>query len=739
MGGGLCGGCATNHQNGEIFEPPYLFNASGEPAARPAITQGPATADVGASLIVSGTDNIQRFTMVRLAALTHHYTSDQRLIPLEHQKTGTGSYTISLPGNPNVVIPGNYWIFALDSNGVPSTGHSLQVQTSQPEVTAVPDFDPAQAAVNYEYFEGSWNNLPDFDSLTPVKTGRFPVISLSPKEADDFYGFRFTTDFEVPASGAYTFYLTSDDGSALFINGQQLIDNDGIHGALEQVGIINLPAGTHSMEVTFFERSGGDSLLVDVSGPGITRQSVTPFLLSSTPPLAPAATPVDYEYYEGDWQALPDFNALTPVQTGQLRGISLSPKLQNDFYGFRFNTTLNVTTAGDYTFYLTSDDGSALYIDDALIIDNDGLHGARERTNTVALTEGQHTLQVTLFERTGGDSLEVNVSGQGITRQSLTTLLTDPNDPVDPVDPVDPADPVDPITPVPPVSGGLLVNGGFENGLENWTVCGGSDGISLASQPYSGNASLSLTGGGCLYQEIPVTPTDSVALECFANTGNSGYASMSLSIDNGSYETLANQEVQITTTDYSAYNTTLVADAEAAFAIVVLYSDANAGFDHCQVAVNGSTVNTQPPAPEPVAPTGNNLLTNGGFETALDNWQACTTPNAATITSEAAEGNAAAALAATTCLFQQVPVTTTGNATIACQAARNGSSYTSLALSFSDAAFGDLGLVESEVTSPAYAITTASAPVPDSAAYATLTLYSEGNATVDACQLVINP
>ena len=78
-----------------------------------------------------------------------------------------------------------------------------------------------------------------------------------------------------------------------------------------------------------------------------------------------------------------------------------------------------------------------------------------------------------------------------------------------------------------------------------------------------------------------------------------------------------------------------------------------------------------------------------------------------------------------------VTFTKTGNVTIACQAATNGSSYTSMALSFSDAALVDPGLVELEVTSAVYALTTASAPVPANAAYTTLPLYSEGNASVD--------
>ena len=37
-GGGLCGNCATNHADGQIFTPPYLLNPDGTPRPRPAIT-----------------------------------------------------------------------------------------------------------------------------------------------------------------------------------------------------------------------------------------------------------------------------------------------------------------------------------------------------------------------------------------------------------------------------------------------------------------------------------------------------------------------------------------------------------------------------------------------------------------------------------------------------------------------------------------------------------------------------
>jgi len=112
MGGGLCGDCKINYQSGQIFEPPYLFNADGTEAVRPSIDGNDIVADAGETISISGSPNIVAFNMVRLVALTHHHTTDQRRIPLNYQSLGNGSYQLQIPSNTNVVIPGYYWIFA---------------------------------------------------------------------------------------------------------------------------------------------------------------------------------------------------------------------------------------------------------------------------------------------------------------------------------------------------------------------------------------------------------------------------------------------------------------------------------------------------------------------------------------------------------------------------------------------------------------------------------------------------
>ncbi|MGW4688751.1 discoidin domain-containing protein [Streptomyces sp. NPDC004244] len=127
-GGGLCGDCATNHADGAVFTPPYLLAADGTPKPRPVITGGvPPRAAPGASLTVSTQGQVASFVLMRSAAATHSTDNDQRRVPLAATAAGNGTYTVSIPSDTGVVLPGTYMLFALDAQGVPSIAKFVTV------------------------------------------------------------------------------------------------------------------------------------------------------------------------------------------------------------------------------------------------------------------------------------------------------------------------------------------------------------------------------------------------------------------------------------------------------------------------------------------------------------------------------------------------------------------------------------------------------------------------------------
>ncbi len=122
-------------------------------------------------------------------------------------------------------------------------------------------YDPKVNGLNYEYFEGEWTKIPDFDKMTPLKKGT--TITLDPsklKNREDHFGLKFYGSISLATSGDYTFYLLSDDGSKLYIDGKPIVDNDGCHGDLEKSGNTQLAKGKHEIRIDYFDNINGESL-----------------------------------------------------------------------------------------------------------------------------------------------------------------------------------------------------------------------------------------------------------------------------------------------------------------------------------------------------------------------------------------------------------------------------------------------------------------------------------------------
>jgi hypothetical protein len=131
-GGGICGTCdqvGYLAKNAEIFSPPYLFQADGTLAPRPAFDAAPASTTYGAPMEIATANpaSIRKVALVRLGAVTHSDNMEQRYIPLSFT-TGATSLTAIAPANANIAPPGSYMLFILDANGVPSVARMVTVQ-----------------------------------------------------------------------------------------------------------------------------------------------------------------------------------------------------------------------------------------------------------------------------------------------------------------------------------------------------------------------------------------------------------------------------------------------------------------------------------------------------------------------------------------------------------------------------------------------------------------------------------
>ena len=144
--------------------------------------------------------------------------------------------------------------------------------------------------VDFEFYDGTpsgntVDNIPTSGFLGSGSYTNFDVDALQNQEDpgdSDSFGIRYSGFIQIDTPGTYTFYTTSDDGSKLFINGTEVVDNDGLHGSQERSGNISLTAGLHGITVLFFENGGGETLTIQYQGPSISKQQIPFSKLYST-------------------------------------------------------------------------------------------------------------------------------------------------------------------------------------------------------------------------------------------------------------------------------------------------------------------------------------------------------------------------------------------------------------------------------------------------------------------------
>ncbi|MEL7586412.1 MAG: metallophosphoesterase [Prolixibacteraceae bacterium] len=119
--------------------------------------------------------------------------------------------------------------------------------------------------VSYRYFEGKFESTDELASARPVKSGTLKTISLEPAAVRDSFAFEYQAWIKIPEKAVYRFYTFSDDGSKLFIDGKEVVNNDGSHGTRRAEGIIGMDKGYHDFRLLYFEDYMGNELEVGFS------------------------------------------------------------------------------------------------------------------------------------------------------------------------------------------------------------------------------------------------------------------------------------------------------------------------------------------------------------------------------------------------------------------------------------------------------------------------------------------
>ncbi|WP_460719311.1 galactose oxidase-like domain-containing protein [Nocardia heshunensis] len=111
----------------EMFWPPYLFKG-----ARPEFEMSVGTVEYGAPVSLTTTAAVREVSLMHPTSCTHSCDNNQRLIDLPFTTTAPGTLSMSMPTNPALAPPGWYLVVVVDTDGIPSTGHWLQLNPATP-------------------------------------------------------------------------------------------------------------------------------------------------------------------------------------------------------------------------------------------------------------------------------------------------------------------------------------------------------------------------------------------------------------------------------------------------------------------------------------------------------------------------------------------------------------------------------------------------------------------------------
>lgn len=362
-----------------------------------------------------------------------------------------------------------------------TSGFSAQVSTAA-----------ASSGLIYSYYQASFSNLGQLAGAVPFKTGTSANFDLSPRERNDNIAFRWDGNITIATAGLYTFFTESDDGSALWINGAQIVANDFDQGMTERSGTITLQPGSYPITVMFRQGGGGFGLNVRWQGPGVTKQLIPDAALrEATSQPVPLATPtnvtaatqsqkqiqvnwvdnssnetgfeiyrstnpsgpftlagsveanvtqftntglaantlyffrvraigasgesgferkgLNFQYYEfastpptlPASTTPPFFGATQPVTTGNTPTFNLAVRARNTNIALTYRGYITLPVNGRYDFWLTTDDGSRVYLNNTSLISQDFVNG-RQRSNqngNRTIAPGEYAID--LFYRNG--------------------------------------------------------------------------------------------------------------------------------------------------------------------------------------------------------------------------------------------------------------------------------------------------------------------------------------------------
>ena len=138
------------------------------------------------------------------------------------------------------------------------------IDCGQLQAVAATESEPGLLAAR---FDGDFSSVEQFAN-TPPGTRRVVLDPAQFLEQKDHYGVVFQGLLKITEAGRYTIRGASDDGSALWLGGYKILNNDGFHGMTDLAATLDLKPGMYPIKIAYFNGTEAATLKLQISRHG---------------------------------------------------------------------------------------------------------------------------------------------------------------------------------------------------------------------------------------------------------------------------------------------------------------------------------------------------------------------------------------------------------------------------------------------------------------------------------------
>lgn len=266
------------------------------------------------------------------------------------------------------------------------------------------------------------SRVPNLRDHEPNKFRRVPMVKYEETDAYwpgftqlDNYAVRWSGFLIIKQKGKYKFKIKSNDGSKLFIDKRYVINDDGIHGMRSREASVELTAGQHYLRLEMFQKDGKAGMVFMYQGKDtrnemrVVGQEVLRYFT--------ARGFREEVFYIADLTRMPSFDKKAAMERVIPHVVYANTKsnwpgfAQSQNFACRWTGNLEIKRGGRYRFSLISDDGSRLFLNNKMIVDNDGQHSLKNQEGIVALKRGRWPIKLLYFQHTGNAGMVFRYMG----------------------------------------------------------------------------------------------------------------------------------------------------------------------------------------------------------------------------------------------------------------------------------------------------------------------------------------